>query len=149
MMCRNLFQQEVQRRQLPTLWEVPDPIWLCIQPLLPAEKAPQTNGRPTIPFRTVLNGILYVLRTGCHWKAAPERYSSGSTLHRRLQEWEHPGIFVAVLRRMLRLCDQIRGMAWGWQAADTKLLPAPLGGTATGPNPSRTREMRHQTPSVD
>jgi transposase len=35
----------------------------------------------------VLNGILYVLRTGCHWKAVPKEYGSGSTLHRRFQEW--------------------------------------------------------------
>jgi len=136
MMCRNHYQQELQRRHLPTLWEVPEPMWLCIQPLFPAQKAPGTNGRPAVPFRTVLNGILYVLRTGCQWKAAPARYSSGSTLHRRLQEWEQAGIFVAVLRRLLRLYDQIRGIEWRWQSADTKLLPAPLGGTATGANPT-------------
>ena len=135
-MCRNHYQQELQRRHLPTLWEIPDPMWLSIQPLLPREKPPGTNGRPAVPFRTVLNGILYVLRTGCQWKAAPARYSSGSTLHRRLQEWEQQGIFVAILKRLLQLYDQIRGIDWQWQAADTKLLAAPLGGTATGPNPT-------------
>ena len=135
-MCRNLYQQELQRRHLQTLWELPEPMWLCLRPLLPREKAPGTNGRPAVPFRTVLNGIVYVLRTGCQWKAAPAQYSSGSTLHRRLQEWEQAGLFAAVLRRMLRLYDQIQGIDWRWQAADTKLLPAPLGGTATGPNPT-------------
>jgi putative transposase len=136
MMCRNHYQQELQRRHLPTLWEIPDPMWLSIQPLFPPEKAPGTDGRPAIPFRTVLNGILYVLRSGCQWKAAPARFSSGSTLHRRLQEWEQAGIFAAILARLLRIYDQVRGIDWRWQSADTKLLPAPLGGTATGPNPT-------------
>lgn len=135
-MCHNPYQQELQRQQLPTLWEIPDPMWLSIQSRFPPEKAAGTAGRPAIPFRTILNGILYVLRTGCQWKAAPRRFGSGSTLHRRFQEWERAGIMRAVLRKMLRLYDQIRGIDWTWQAADTKLLPAPLGGSATGPNPT-------------
>lgn len=135
-MCHNLYQQELQRRSLPTIWAIPDPMWLSIQPLLPAEKAPGTNGRPIVPFRTVLNGILYVLRTGCQWKAAPKVYGSGSTLHRRFQEWEQAGVFVRVLRRLLQIYDRLRGIDWEWQSADTKMLPAPLGGSATGPNPT-------------
>src|SRR6266487_1856369 len=136
MMCRNQYQQELQRQPLPTLWEIPDDMWNWIHCLFPPEKPLGTSGRPVVPFRTVLNGILYVLRTGCQWKAAPRTYGSGSTLHRRFQEWECAGIIRAILQHMLRLYDQIRGIDWQWQAADTKLLPAPLGGTATGPNPT-------------
>lgn len=135
-MCHNLYQQELERRSLPTIWELPDPMWLSIQPLLPAQKPEGTAGRPAVPFRTVLNGILYVLRTGCQWKAAPKVYGSGSTLHRRFQEWEQAGVFVRVLRRLLQIYDRLRGIDWEWQAADTKLLAAPLGGSATGPNPT-------------
>ena len=135
-MCRNQYQQELQRRPLPTLWEIPDDMWNWIQFLFPPEKALGTPGRPVVPFRTVLNGILYVLRTGCQWKAAPRTYASGSTLHRRFQEWEQKGIIRAILQHMLVRYDRRRGIDWEWQAADTKLLPAPLGGTATGPNPT-------------
>jgi putative transposase len=136
MMCRNHYQQELQRQQLPTIWEIPDTMWAWIQYVFPPEKAPGTPGRPAVRFRTVLNSILYVLRTPCQWKAAPATYSSGSTLHRRFQEWEAAGIIRAVLRHMLRRYDRIRGIDWEWQAADTKLLPAPLGGEATGPHPT-------------
>src|SRR2546425_6039097 len=84
MMCRHQYQQEIQRQQLPTLWEIPDDMWNWIQYLFPPEKPLGTPGRPVVPFRTVLNGILYVLRTGCQWKATPKTYGSGSTVHRRV-----------------------------------------------------------------
>ena len=135
-MCRNQYQQELQRQPLPTLWEIPDDMWNWIRSLFPPEKPLGTPGRPVVPFRTVLNGILYVLRTACQWKAAPRTYGSGSTLHRRFQEWECAGIIRAILQHMLQRYDRRRGIDWEWQAADTKLLPAPLGGTGTGPNPT-------------
>jgi putative transposase len=136
MMCHHKYQQEVQRQHLPTLWEIPDDMWQWIQYLFPPEKPLGTPGRPIVPFRTVLNGILYVLRSGCQWKAVPKRYGSGSTVHRRFQEWEQAGIIRAILRHMLRRYDRVRGIDWEWQVADTKLLAAPLGGSATGPNPT-------------
>jgi putative transposase len=136
MMCPHQYQQELQRRLLPTLWEIPNDMWDWIQCLFPPEKALGTPGRPVIPFRTVLNGILYVLRTGCQWKAAPKVYGSGSTLHRRFQEWERSGLIRAILQCLLGHYDDSCGIDWEWQAADTKLLPAPLGGAATGPNPT-------------
>jgi len=135
-MCRHQYQQEVQRQQLPTLCEVPDDMWNWIQYLFAPQKPLGTPGSPVVPFRIVLNGILYVLRTGCQWKAAPRTYGSGSTLHRRFQEWEQAGIIRAILQHMLRRYDRRRGIDWEWQAVDTKLLPAPLGGAATGPNPT-------------
>jgi putative transposase len=136
MMCRKQYQQELQRQTLPTIWEVPDEMWQWIRYLFPPEKPLGTPGRPVVRFRTVLNGILYVLRTGCQWKATPTTYGSGSTVHRRFQEWERAGIIRAILRVLLQHYDRRRQIAWEWQAADTKLLPAPLGGSATGPNPT-------------
>jgi putative transposase len=136
MMCLHKYQQELQRRPLPTLWEIPDDMWNWIQYLFPPEKPLGTPGRPIVPFRTVLNGILYVLRTGCQWKAAPKTFASGSTLHRRFQEWEQAGLIRAIVQHMLQRYDRTRGIDWQWQVADTKLLSAPLGGGATGPNPT-------------
>ena len=48
--------------------------------ILPKEKPPKTVGRPIVPYRKVLDGILYVLRTGCQWKMLPKEYGSGSTM---------------------------------------------------------------------
>lgn len=130
------YAEKSDEKQLPTIWSLPDPLWSRIKKLLPPEKEPGTPGRPAVPFRTVLDGILYVLRTGCHWKAVPKKYGSGSTVHRRFQEWQQAGIMEKMVEVMLSWYDQRHGIDWEWQSADTKLLPAPLGGDKTGPNPT-------------
>lgn len=135
-MCQQEYQQELKRHSLNTIWKIPDDMWEWIQYLLPPQKAIGTPGRPSVPYQRILNGILYVLRTGCQWKAAPKEFSSGSTLHRRFQEWEQSGVFYAIMRCMLGHYDRIHGIDWEWQSADTKMLPAPLGGSETGPNPT-------------
>jgi transposase len=61
-------------KYLPTVRKIPDKLWNEIRLLLPAEKSNKTIGRPAIPFRKVLDGILYVLRTGCQWKMLPKEY---------------------------------------------------------------------------
>ncbi len=93
-----------KQRRLRTIWRLPDDLWAELQPLLPSEKPPGTPGRPVVPFRQVIDGILYVLRTGCQWKALPREYGSGSTCHRRFQAWVQTGVFeklwtVLLLRR--------------------------------------------------
>ena len=75
------------------LREIPDELWNLIEPLLPPDKPPGDNGRPRVPNRTVLNGILYVLRTACQWKMVPRQYISGSTCHLRFQTWVRAGVF--------------------------------------------------------
>ncbi len=100
----------------------------------------ERTGYPRAPTRTVPQGDerhpLRVLRTGCQWKALPGCYGSGSTAHRRFRQWTEAGIIDAIVELMLRWYDRCRGIDWEWQAADAKLLAAPLGGEATGPNPT-------------
>jgi transposase len=74
-------------KRLPTIRKIPDKLWNEIKLILP-EKSINTIGRPSIPFRKVLDGIIYVQRTGCQWKMLPKEYGSGSsTCHRRFQQW--------------------------------------------------------------
>lgn len=49
---------------VPTIWHIPDDLWKLIAPLLGPEKAPGTPGRPATPYRRIMDGILFVLRTG-------------------------------------------------------------------------------------
>jgi putative transposase len=140
-------KQARRQKRLATIRRIPDDLWELIRPLLPAEKAAGTVGRPSVPFRTVMNGILYVLRTGCQWKMVPQEYGSGSTCHKRFQEWVARGVFLQAWQVLLRRYDELRGIQWTWQAVDSKSVPAPLGGEDTGPNPTdrgKSGSKRHQ-----
>jgi len=72
--------------------------WNVIEPLLPKPRIRQDGrGRPWKDPQDVLNGILWVLRTGAPWKDLPSRYPSYQTCHRRFQQWVGDGTFKRVL----------------------------------------------------
>jgi transposase len=127
-MSENKKSRKRKRKTLGTIRRIPDDLWMEVQPLLPREKASGTNGRPVVPFRTVLDGILYVLRTGCQWKALPREYGSGSTCHRRFQQWVRKGVFQKLWVKLLGRYDELRGIRWEWQSLDSLTVKAPLGG---------------------
>jgi transposase len=88
-----------------TITKISDDLWDKISDLLPNEKPINSIGRPIIPFRMALDGILYVLRTGCQWKMLPKEYGSDSTCHRRFQQWVQLGIFKNLWARLLKEYD--------------------------------------------
>ena len=59
-------------------WRIPDSLWRRMEPLLPKYRRSRKGGRPRADLRQVADGIFYVLRTGCQWKAAPEEFGSGT-----------------------------------------------------------------------
>jgi putative transposase len=120
-----------------TLWEIPDELWAKMERILPADKTAGSVGRPALPNRQVLNGILFVLRSGCQWKGMKkEWYGASSSLHARFQAWQEAGIWKKIYRRMVKYYHKKRHIQWRWQAVDSKLVAAPLGGDQTGPNPT-------------
>jgi transposase len=68
-----------KKQHLPTIRYIPDDLWNEVKNILPAEKPIETIGRPIVPFKKVLDGILYVLKTRFQWKMLPKEYGSGST----------------------------------------------------------------------
>ena len=78
--------------RLGTIGRNPTDLWLRIAPMPGEEERPGSRGRPPVMFRKVMDGILYVLRTGCQWKALPREYGAGSTCHRRFQQWVRAGV---------------------------------------------------------
>lgn len=120
-----------------TLWEVPDGLWQKIERILPPDKPAGSVGRPALPNRQVLNGILFVLRSGCQWKGLKkEWFGASSSLHERFQTWNKAGLWKQIYRMMVKYYHKKRHIRWKWQAVDSKLVPAPLGGDRTGPNPT-------------
>jgi putative transposase len=121
--------------RLGTIRRIPTDLWLRIAPVLGEEKRPGTRGRPPVPFRKVMDGILYVLRTGCQWKALPREYGSGSTCHRKFQQRVREGVFERVWARLLEEYDDVRGIGWRWQSLDSSSVKAPLGGRGPATTP--------------
>jgi transposase len=114
-------------KRLPSIRKIPDELWDEIKIILPAEKPNKTIGRPVVPFRKVLNGIVCILRTGCQWKMLPKEYGSGSTCQRRFQQWTVSKVFQKLWVRLLEVYDDIKGIRWTWQSLDSISVKAPLG----------------------
>src|SRR5215213_4141458 len=74
---------------------VSDVLWDAIAPLLPSERPKPKGGRPRLPDRACLTGILFVLWSGCPWEALPPELECGSgmTCWRRLRAWQQAGVW--------------------------------------------------------
>ena len=119
-------------------FKVPDDLWERIKELIPERGNPGGRGRPAADNRVVLNGIWYVMWTGCQWKAIHRNWFGvcSSVLHERFQTWRIQGVFEAILKEMVLFYAEQREIGWAWQSIDSKSCPAPLGGSETGRNPT-------------
>jgi putative transposase len=115
---------------------MPEKFWEKVEPLLPEEKPKPKGGHPREPDREMMNGIYYLLRTGCQWKAIPRCLGAPSTIHDRFRQWREAGVFVRLWQEGLITFDQLKGLDWEWQAMDGAMTKAPLGGETTGRNPT-------------
>lgn len=119
-------------------WRMPDWLWQRIDPLLPP-RPPHPLGchNPRVPDRDAMDSILLVLRTGMQWNALDLTGPAGSSSsHRRFQEWVKAGVFHEIWRQGLLAYDEQVGIDWSFLSADGAMTKAPLGGPATGPNPT-------------
>ena len=82
--------------------DLTDEQWVVIEPLLPKPaKRADGKGRPRVDDRIILNGILWVMRTGAPWHDMPNRYPPYQTCHRRFQEWVRSGTFEKILKTLV------------------------------------------------
>ncbi len=84
---------------LPGLPALTDDHWKQLGPLLPPQK-PQT-GRPAVDHRLIVEGMLWVARTGSSWRELPERFGPWSTVSSRYQRWLKEGIWTRILQVLL------------------------------------------------
>ena len=78
--------------------DLTDQQWAVLHPLIPTPpRRADGRGRPWADNRKLLDGMLWVLRTGAQWEDLPRRYGSKSTCHRRFQAWVEQGVFEAIL----------------------------------------------------
>lgn len=129
--------------------QIPEELWQRIEPLLPIYKQSYKGGRPRLELRKVVTGILYVLRTGCQWKALPHEFGSGSALHNYFQEWVRRGVFHRLWRLALEEYDDLCGIEWQWQSLDGAMTKAPLGGEKNREEPHGSREIGREAFGAD
>lgn len=120
-------------------WRVPDDLWVRMESLLPPKKPQPKGGRPWTSDRAAADGIFYVLRTGCQWKAMPRCFGAPSTVHDRFQLWVEAGVFERLWQEGLLEYDELKGLDWEWQAMDGAMTKAPLGGKRYRSQPHRSR----------
>jgi transposase len=131
-------------------WRMPEAMWERVQDLLPVRRRRKKHaGRKPLPWRMVLDGIFYVLRTGCQWKAAPTEFGSGSSLHRYFQRLVKRGFFAELWRRGLMDYEELRGIDWDWQSLDGSMTKAPLGGEKYREKSDRPRQIGNQEVRLD
>jgi transposase len=119
-------------------WRIADATWERMELLLPPRPAhPLGCHNPRVPDRAAMNAILLVLRTGMQWNALNATgICSSSSAHRRFQEWTQAGVFEEFWRQGLLAYEELKGIDWRWLSCDGLIGKAPLGGEATGPNPT-------------
>ena len=117
-------------------YQIPDELWEWIEPILPKVEPNPKGGRPREDDRKMMNAIFYLLRTGGQWNGLPRSLGASSTAHDRFKEWEKAGVFANLWLIGLVKYDEMVGIDWEWQSMDGAITKAPLGGTATGPNPT-------------
>ncbi len=113
---------------------VSDDLWEAIEPLLPTEPPKPKGGRPRVPDRAALAGIVFVLRTGCPWRLLPKELGcgSGSTCWRRLRDWQAAGVWEKLHARLLDWLGDEAAVDWSRASVDSLSVRAKRGARRPG-----------------
>jgi len=128
-------------------WLISDELWVEIEPLLPPHNPHRMSvgGRPLeISDRQAMNGIFFVLKTGCQWRALDVTcICPGDIAHRRFQLWREAGVFKKFWKKELLCYDKAKGIDWEWQSIDASFTKSPVAGSKkNGQKPDRSRQIR-------
>ena len=83
--------------------------------------------RPKSNNQTTINGIIYVLISGCRWAEMPQRYGFKSTTNRRLQNWQQKGIWKKILKCIIASANKSGKINLQKISVDSSSIPAKKG----------------------
>ncbi len=118
---------------------VPDELWAIVEPLLPPEPPKPKGGRPRVPDRAALTGIIFVLKSGIPWEMLPPELGCGSgmTCWRRLRDWQEAGVWDRLHQTLLDRLGEADRIDWSRASLDSASIPAKRG----APSPGRIRRI--------
>ena len=113
---------------------VSDDLWAVVAPLLPPEPPKPKGGRPRVPDRACLTGIIFVLKSGIQWEVLPQEMGCGSgvTCWRRLRDWQEAGVWEALHRTLLDRLGEADRIDWSRVSLDSASIPAKRGARPSG-----------------
>src|SRR3954469_8561826 len=114
---------------------VTDELWEKVEPLLPPVREAGTRGRPPVPNRAALTGILFVLKTGIAWEDLPAEMNCGCgmTCWRRLRDWHAAGVWQRLHELLLAEMRAAGQLELAAVVADASYLRAFLGAPTPAP----------------
>jgi transposase len=96
--------------------------WERLQPLLPPQKS--HTGRPAADHRRILNGILWIIRTGAPWRDLPERYGAWQTIASRFYRWRKAGIWARLFAVVQQRAEAAGQLDWAFHSVDSTIIRA-------------------------
>src|SRR5215216_4880885 len=102
--------------------DLSDQQWSRLVSILPAQK-PHT-GHPNNDHRPIINGMLWVIRTGAPWRDMPERYGKWTTVYSRLQRWRKKGVWERVWQQLQQQAAAEGQVEWEIQFLDGTIVRA-------------------------
>ena len=103
-------------------YELTDEKWALIEDLFPCSKG--RRGCPWKDHRAILNGILWVLRTGAPWRDLPDRCGPWQTVYDRFRRWQREGLFDRILERLQIRLDAAGKIDWELWCVDGSCIRA-------------------------
>jgi transposase len=84
--------------------DLTDAEWGLVAPLIPPAK--HGGAKRTVDEREIVNGLMYILSTGCQWRAIPKDLPPRSTLHDYLDQWDWDGTLERIHHALYVLCRE-------------------------------------------
>ena len=112
--------------------QVNDVLWQKLESLLRRRKYPK-GGRPPRDDRACMEGILYVMRTGCAWGRLPSEFPPYVTCWRRLRDWTQQGVWARLQQVLLQELEDTRAIDWSRAVIDSASMRALFGGRTPAP----------------
>ena len=113
--------------------DLTDAQWAILEPMFRPKRRSDGRGRPWRDTRAVLQGVLWILRTGAQWRELPSKYPPYQTCHRRFQSWQRSGLLTQVLQKLAEDLRDRGKIDLSETFIDASLQFGEKGGAAAGP----------------